>query len=113
MELSTAVLYIVICFILYKLIDYLLRLPHLSAESRYSFITGCDTGMGHAVAKELDALGGHVIGACYTEAGETELKKHCSSRLSTLHLDVTKHESVLKAYGRVKEILPQGKGESY
>ena len=57
--------------------DCLLRLPHLSAESRYILVTGCDTGFGHAVARQLDALGGHVIAACYTEAGETELKKHC------------------------------------
>ena len=111
MELSTAVLYILVCFILYKVVDYLLRLPHLSAESRYILVTGCDTGIGNAVARQLDALGSHVIAACYTETGETELKKQCSTRLSTLHLDVTKHDSVLRAYNKVKEILPQGKGK--
>ena len=111
MELSTALLYITICIILYKVVDYLLRLPHLSAESRYILVTGCDTGFGHAVARKLDALGGHVIAACYTETGETELRKHCSDRLYTLHLNVTKHESVLRAYNKVKEILPQGKGK--
>ncbi len=77
MEFSTLLLYFAICYILYKLMDCLLRLPHLSAESRYILVTGCDTGFGHAVARQLDALGGHVIAACYTEAGETELKKHC------------------------------------
>ncbi len=105
--------YIVVCFILYKIIDYFYRLPHLSPKNRYIFVTGCDTGMGNAVAKHLDAIGSYVIAACYTEAGETELKKQCSSRLSTLHLDVTKHDSVLRAYEKVKDILPQGKGNSY
>ena len=110
MELFTAVLYILLFAIVYKVLDYLLRLPHLSAESRYILVTGCDTGIGHAVARQLDLLGSHVIAACYTEAGETELREHCSSRLSTLHLDVTKHESVLTAYQKVKDLLPKGKG---
>ena len=110
MEVFTAVTYILFSIIIYKVIDYFLRLPHLSAESRYILVTGCDTGIGHAVAKQLDALGSHVIAACYTEAGETELRKQCSTRLNTVHMDVAKHESVLRAYQRVKEILPRGKG---
>ena len=110
MEVFTAVLYIVLFAVVYKIIDYLMRLPHLSAKSRYILVTGCDTGIGHAVARQLDSLGSHVIAACYTEAGETELCKHCSSRLTTVHLDVTSHDSVLKAYQKVKDLLPHGKG---
>ncbi len=112
MEVFTAVLYVLLFTMVYKVLDYLLRLPHLSAESRYILVTGCDTGIGHAVARQLDSLGSHVIAACYTEAGETELRKHCSSRLSTIHLDVTKHDSVLAAYQKVKDLLPNGKGIS-
>ncbi len=110
MEVFTAAIYILLSIMIYKVIDYLLHLPHLSAESCYILVTGCNTGIGHAVAKQLDALGSHVIAACYTEAGETELRKQCSPRLNTVHMDVAKHESILRAYQKVKQILPPGKG---
>ena len=52
-----------------------------------------------------------MIAGCLTEQGETELRKSCSDRLRTLHLDVTNHGNVLKAFDEVKRILPDGKGK--
>ena len=96
---------------LYKWLDYVVRRVQISlTEARYVFITGCDTGFGYLAAKRLDAIGCHVIAGCLTETGEKELTLTCSSRLRTVHLDVTKHESVVEAFSVVSKILPPNKG---
>ena len=104
----------VAALVIYKLLDHFWRRPRIgSFESRYIFITGCDTGYGNLVAKRLDALGCHVFAACQTEQGETDLKKSCSNRLHTVPLDVTKHDSVVKAYEYVKKNTPAGKNQGF
>ena len=62
------------------------------------------------LAKRLDALGCHVFAGCLTEAGETELSKSCSSRMQPVSLDVSKPDSVRRAFDIVKAKLPPGKG---
>jgi short-subunit dehydrogenase len=95
----------------YKLLDYLLRLPTVGRYSeRCILVTGCDSGFGQALARRLDGLGCHVFAGCLTETGQQELVKTGSERLQTLDLDVTKHDSVLKAFEFVKSKLPPGKG---
>ena len=78
---------------------------------RYVFITGCDTGFGNMLAKRLEALGCHVFAGCLTEAGETELSKSCSSRMQPVSLDVSKPDSVRRAFDIVKQKLVKGKGK--
>ena len=103
--------YVIFIFIGYKIIRRLLKIPQISnLDSQYILITGCDTGFGNAIAKRLDALGCHVIAACLMESGETELRKSCSNKLHTVHMDVSNPESVKKAYDQVKSMLPHGKG---
>jgi short-subunit dehydrogenase len=76
-------------FVVYKLLDWLLRLPGVGRTGdRYVLITGCDTGFGHDLARRLDSRGCHVFAACLTEKGETELTKVCSDRIQMIHLDV-------------------------
>jgi NAD(P)-dependent dehydrogenase (short-subunit alcohol dehydrogenase family) len=105
---------LVAIFIVYKLIDRLLRWPRIDQYSdRYIVLTGCDTGFGHSAARRLDRLGCHVFAGCLTEAGQNELIRHCSSRLKVFHLDVTSHDSVLRGYDFVKSKLPSGKGWRY
>jgi len=102
---------LVILVLIYKALDWLIRQLYVGQLSeRYILVTGCDTGFGNLLAKRLDALGCHVFAGCLTEAGETDLKKTCSSKLQTLALDVSKHESVLKAFETVKTKLPRGIG---
>ncbi len=114
MDAFTGLAFVMTLYAFYKLFDYLLRLPRLnSLDCRYVMITGCDSGFGQASAKHLDSLGCHVIAGCLTELGETQLRKCCSTKLNTVHLDITNHENVLKAFNEVKGFLPEGKGKFY
>jgi len=86
-------------YLLYKFVDHIVRLPRVGNYSdRYIFITGCDSGFGHAVAIRLDSLGCHIFAGCFTEKGETELKKICSERLQPVPLDVTNRDSTRRAF---------------
>ena len=114
MDVVEALFYLCIIYIVYKAIQYLMSLPSIpDLESRYIFVTGCDTGFGNAVAKKFDSMGCHVIAGCLTESGEIELRKSCSDKLHTVSIDVTQHDNVLQAFEKVKSILPQEKGEAY
>ncbi|XP_076026157.1 retinol dehydrogenase 7-like [Genypterus blacodes] len=66
-------------------------------EDKHVYITGCDSGFGNLLATYLDKLGFSVIAGCYSEKGADELRKSCSDRLTTLHLDVTDHDNVTNA----------------
>lgn len=61
---------------------------------RAVFITGCDSGFGHELAKRLDADGFQVLAGCLnpTSEGATMLRDFCSPSLRVLHLDVTREE---------------------
>nr|DBA32872.1 TPA: hypothetical protein GDO54_000626 [Pyxicephalus adspersus] len=61
---------------------------------KYVFITGCDTGFGNLLAKQLDKRGMKVLAACLTTQGAEKLKEETSSRLHTVILDVTDSENV-------------------
>ena len=111
MDLLAAFFYLLFVFLGCKIIRRLLKIPQISnLHLRYILITGCDTGFGNAIAKRLDILGCHIIATCLTESGETELRKSCSNKLHTIHMDVSNTESIKKAYDEVTKILPPGKG---
>lgn len=109
----TYILFICLIFVVYKVLDRLIRWPHIPRRtSRCVLITGCDTGFGHEFAKRLDRIQCTVFAGCLTQQGETLLKKQCSHKLKTLRLDVSNPESVKQAYGFVKESLPDGEGRT-
>ncbi|XP_032994296.1 retinol dehydrogenase 16-like [Lacerta agilis] len=70
---------------------------------KYVFITGCDSGFGNLLARQLDARGLRVLAACLTQKGAEQLDKVTSERLKTTILDVTSTESVAAAAEWVKE----------
>ncbi|XP_075708139.1 retinol dehydrogenase 7-like [Rhinoderma darwinii] len=74
-------------------------------SDKYVFITGCDTGFGRQLAKQLDRRGMKVLAACFTEPGAEELKKETSSRLQTVILDVADSQSVTAAAKWVASIV--------
>uniref|UniRef100_A0A8D0HGV1 Retinol dehydrogenase 16 n=1 Tax=Sphenodon punctatus TaxID=8508 RepID=A0A8D0HGV1_SPHPU len=70
---------------------------------KYVFITGCDSGFGNLLARQLDAQGLRVLAACLTQQGAEQLGKATSERLQTTLLDVTSTESVAAAAAWAKE----------
>ncbi|XP_050019864.1 retinol dehydrogenase 16-like [Alexandromys fortis] len=72
-------------------------------QEKHVFITGCDSGFGNLLARQLDRRGMRVLAACLTEKGAAELRKKTSDRLETVILDVTKTESIVAATQWVKE----------
>ncbi|XP_037094217.1 17-beta-hydroxysteroid dehydrogenase type 6-like [Pollicipes pollicipes] len=75
------------------------------------FVTGCDTGFGHAVARRLDALGLRVFAGCLFPDGEgaRTLQRDCSSSLTVVACDVTSQEQVAAAVVRVGALLKDTK----
>ncbi|NXE57670.1 H17B6 dehydrogenase, partial [Casuarius casuarius] len=71
------------------------RVPDLA--EKYVLITGCDSGFGNLLARQLDARGLRVLAACLTEPGAAQLRAAASPRLQTLVLDVTSSESIAAA----------------
>ncbi|KAF5899814.1 D-beta-hydroxybutyrate dehydrogenase, mitochondrial-like, partial [Clarias magur] len=79
------------------------RIPRgsVSVEGKAVFITGCDSGFGHALAKHLHNLGFTVFAGCFLkdQAGEgaAELENMHSDRLKLVQLDVCSDEQVSKS----------------
>ncbi|NXF73136.1 RDH16 dehydrogenase, partial [Sclerurus mexicanus] len=75
--------------------------PRLS--EKHVLITGCDSGFGNLLARQLDGRGLRVLAACLTEAGAARLRAAASSRLQTVLLDVTSSQSIAAATAWVRE----------
>ncbi|XP_073432971.1 retinol dehydrogenase 7-like [Dendrobates tinctorius] len=92
-------LVVFVLIFLYRWHRQSLILENLS--DKYVFITGCDTGFGNLLAKQLDKRGMKVLAACLTNEGAENLKKETSSRLQAIILDVTDSKSVSAAAEKV------------
>ncbi|XP_069066360.1 retinol dehydrogenase 7-like [Pleurodeles waltl] len=77
------------------------RVPNLL--DKYVLITGCDSGFGNKLARQLDEQGLRVLAACLTQKGAEQLKEATSQRLQTVILDVTSKMSVAAMAQWVKE----------
>ncbi|NWV21904.1 RDH16 dehydrogenase, partial [Origma solitaria] len=75
--------------------------PRLS--EKHVLITGCDSGFGSLLARQLDARGLRVLAACLTEAGAAQLRAATSDRLQTVLLDVTSSKSIADVTAWVRE----------
>ncbi|KFO24554.1 Retinol dehydrogenase 7 [Fukomys damarensis] len=74
-------------------------------QDKYVLFTGCDSGFGNLLARQLDTRGLRVLAVCLTEKGAEQLRKQTSARLETVILDVTQTESIAAAAHWVKERL--------
>ncbi|KAM3935122.1 retinol dehydrogenase 7-like [Leptodactylus fuscus] len=74
-------------------------------SDKYVFITGCDSGFGNVLAKQLDKRGIKVLASCLTKKGAENLKKEASSRLQTVILDLADGESVSSAAKWIANIV--------
>ncbi len=74
-------------------------------DARSAVVTGASTGIGRAIALELDRSGFRVFaGVRNTDAGEA-LRADASSRLEPIILDVTNAEHVAAARARVSQAV--------
>ena len=95
------VLGVVVFYFLYRWVREMPRVPDKGAKHVY--VTGCDSGFGNMLACHLDELGFSVIAGCFTEKGEEELRKRCSSRMTTTHLNVRSQGSIGKVAAMIKD----------
>uniref|UniRef100_A0A8C2SW06 Retinol dehydrogenase 16 n=1 Tax=Coturnix japonica TaxID=93934 RepID=A0A8C2SW06_COTJA len=72
-------------------------------DEKFVLITGCDSGFGSLLARQLDARGLRVLAGCLSEAGAARLRAAASSRLQTVLLDVTSSDSIAAAAAWVRE----------
>ncbi|KAM6154228.1 LOW QUALITY PROTEIN: 17-beta-hydroxysteroid dehydrogenase type 6-like [Erethizon dorsatum] len=106
-------LYLAALVVLYHLVHWYWErqvVSHLQDKSaiffwkaKYVFITGCDSGFGNLLARQLDMWGLRVLAVCLMEKGAEQLRKQTSERLETVILDVTQTESIAAATDCVKE----------
>uniref|UniRef100_A0A3Q1MPA9 Retinol dehydrogenase 16-like n=1 Tax=Bos taurus TaxID=9913 RepID=A0A3Q1MPA9_BOVIN len=97
-------LYLVVLVVLYYLLRWYRERQVVShLEDKFVFITGCDSGFGNRLARQLDQRGLRVLAACLTEQGAEQLRNQTSDRLQTVILDVTKTENVTATTNWVKE----------
>src|SRR5436190_9798555 len=64
-------------------------------------ITGASTGIGAACAFHLDQLGFRVFAGVRKDADAEALRKRASERLTPLHIDVTKADTIAAARDQV------------
>lgn len=71
------------------------------------FISGCDTGFGHELAKKLDLYGFKVYAGCLfpEREGALKLKKATSNRLIIVKCDVTSDQQVEEARKAVDKTI--------
>ncbi|XP_062975775.1 17-beta-hydroxysteroid dehydrogenase type 6-like [Elgaria multicarinata webbii] len=102
MEPGLAVLFLVLFVVMFVIRWYRERQTVANLTEKYVFITGCDSGFGNQLARQLDLQGLRVLAACLTQEGAEQLERLTSDRLKTTILDVTSTESVAAATEWVK-----------
>ncbi|KAM6908268.1 D-beta-hydroxybutyrate dehydrogenase, mitochondrial isoform 1-T2 [Lycodopsis pacificus] len=102
---------IVVLYLIFVLYVATPRIPRGSVEvkGKAVLVTGCDSGFGHALAKQLHKLGFTVFAGCLFKdkggAGAKELEEFHSDRMKVVQLDVCSDEQVDQAVEYVKESL--------
>lgn len=82
-------------------------------SDKYVLITGCDSGFGNLLARQLVDRGMRVLAACFTEEGAQKLQQDTSYRLQTILLDVTKTESIQAVAQWVRNQVGEQGGVNY
>jgi NAD(P)-dependent dehydrogenase (short-subunit alcohol dehydrogenase family) len=81
-------------YIFYRLYQYFFPIPDINANGKYVLISGCDTGVGHILAIELDKQGFNVLAGVYIPENITLVKDKLSPKATVFHLDITKQEDI-------------------
>jgi len=94
-------------YAVYKIYRTIFPHPNLSSNGKLVLISGCDSGFGSMLARQLDQRGYQVLAGCFTEKGAKELAEQTSSNVETFRLDITNPESVTSA----KELVQRRGGK--
>lgn len=80
------------CLFIYSI----LPASHLPVGNKAVLVTGCDSGIGHAVVRKLDSLGMRVYAACLdtNSPGAVSLHNNCSENVHILQLDITNKKDI-------------------
>ncbi|CAF3680644.1 unnamed protein product [Rotaria sordida] len=81
-------------YIIYRLYQHIFNITNINPHNKYVLISGCDTGIGHALAIELDKQGFNVLAGVYLSNNIISLKAKLSSKATIFHLDITKEEDI-------------------
>lgn len=98
-----------------------------SPNKKVIFITGCDSGIGHQLARRFHRLGFIVFAGCLDvnsqgalelKAADDESNKRTtqtapSNRMHTVRIDITKAESILKAVAELDGFLKKNPATSF
>lgn len=78
-------------------------------------VTGCDTGIGHELAKHLDSMGFQVFAGCLDTASEgaQRLRVEATSRLRLVNMDVRREDQVAAAVHFIQENMLCGEEGLY
>ena len=107
MFIAGAVSVIILCL---TLLNFLGKRKVQNLDSKYVFITGCDSGFGREIAVRLDKMGVRVLAACMTKQGEQDLTSMTSDQLKTFQMDVTDSQQIKDVFEQVKNMLPSEHG---
>lgn len=91
----------------------LLCKAQLEVGNKVILITGCDTGIGHELAKYLDSIGFQVFAGCLdtSSEGAQRLRVEASTNLKLVNLDVRRDDHVDAAVHFIQEnISPEHQG---
>jgi len=99
---------IALVIIVYYILSFFYRRLQVNVKGKAVVISGCDTGFGESLAKELDKLGMRVFAGCLTKEGANSLGAQLSSRSCVIPLDVTSDQSVAEALAKVNDRLESG-----
>ncbi|ELT90623.1 hypothetical protein CAPTEDRAFT_192010 [Capitella teleta] len=101
---------LVLLFILYKILDYVIRIPFISNVDRKKImVTGCDSGFGRLFAIRMANKGVTVFASCMTDDGKKQLEQS-STNIKAFIMDITDVDSVQKAYEFVTGHLASNEG---
>ncbi|CAF1416042.1 unnamed protein product [Adineta steineri] len=93
----------ILFYIIYRLYQYIFLSLKINPNGKYVLISGCDTGVGHALAVELDKQGFNILAGVYVSKNIISLESKLSSRATVFHLDITKQEDIDATYELVQK----------
>lgn len=117
----TSLCYLCLVYISSKLANYLwckvsfIPKEKINPSGKAVFITGCDTGFGHELAKKMHAYGFKVFAGLLdtNSPGAHALDQYSCKRIHKVKIDVTSDEQVKQARIEVEKCLQQSKHHLY